>query len=426
MKEYRTPKGTQDILPTEVAKWHKVEELIYSVCYYYGYNELRTPIFEDTGVFKRENDSSDMVNKEMYTFSPNGEDSYTLRPEGTAGIVRSFVQHKLYGTGELPAKLYYLGPMFRHERPQKGRYRQFVQFGIENIGVKSPLIDAEMIALGVSVVKGLGLSQVKVLINTLGDKNSRDDYREKLKEYFKDSVSELCGDCQRRFVQNPLRLLDCKVDGTNPIMKSVPLMKNSLTDDSSKYFEQVLNALDSLSIEYEIDDKLVRGLDYYTDTVFEVVSTHPESGAQATVFAGGRYDNLVEYFGGPSLSGVGFAMGLERLLILAEAEGVALVDDEGKDVYVMSLGEVGSVPLEIAIECRANGYKAEFNCQPRGLKAQFKAVDRHNAKVAIIVGEEELKDNKVNVKNTMTGEQVTVNIEDVIITIDSILNAEDK
>jgi len=424
MKEYRTPKGTQDILPLETKKWLMVEELIRSLCYYYGYDEIRTPIFEDTGVFKRENDSSDMVNKEMYTFSVNGKDSLTLRPEGTAGVVRSFVQHKLYANSDLPVKLYYLGPMFRHEQPQKGRYRQFNQFGIENIGCKSPIVDAEVIALGYSIVKVLGLSQVKVLINTLGDEQTRNNYRTVLKDYFKDTVEELCPDCQRRYEQNPLRILDCKVDHEHPKMAGVPSMTDSLNEESKAYFDEVLRSLEALEIPYEIDDKLVRGLDYYTHTVFEVVSVHPQSGSQATIFGGGRFDELVKYFGGPDMSGVGFAFGIERLLILAEAEQISLIEDETKDVYIMSLGEVGTKPLELASECRANGYTTEFNILPRSLKAQFKSVDRFKAKVAVIVGEEELANNQVNIKNTSNGEQVTVSFDEMIDTVERIIEGE--
>ena len=418
MENYQTPRGTQDLLPEATRKWQAVEDLIRNICDVYGYDEIRTPVFEDTRVFKRENDSSDMVNKEMYTFSVHGEDSLTLRPEGTAGVVRSFVQHKMYGRNEMPAKLYYMGEMFRYERPQKGRYRQFNQFGIENIGVKSPMIDAEVIALGYSIVKALGLSQVKVLINTLGDDESRKNYRAALKEHFKDHVSELCEDCQRRYEQNPLRLLDCKVDHDHPSMKTVPSLQDYLTPESREYFEQVLASLDALEIPYEIDDKLVRGLDYYTHTVFEVVSTHPESGSQATVFAGGRYDGLVEYFGGPEMSGVGFAMGLERLMILAEAEQVELAKEEGLDVYVMALGNVGTLPLQLATECRAAGYRTEFNLVPRSLKAQFKSVDRHHTKVAVICGESEATEHKVNVKFIEQQKQITIDQDDLINTLD--------
>ena len=415
---YQTPRGTYDILPDEIYKWHDVEDKIRNIAEKYCYEEIRTPYFESTGVFARENDSSDMVNKEMYSFM-SGEESYNLRPEGTAGVIRSFDQHKFYGSMELPAKFYYVGPMFRHERPQKGRQRQFTQFGVENIGVKSPEIDAETIALGVSIIKSLGIQSYKVLINTLGDDASRSAYREALKAHFKDHLDELCGDCHRRYEQNPLRILDCKVDHDNPIVQSAPQLSDYLNEESKEYFQRVLNALDALGIPYEIDNRLVRGLDYYTHTVFEVVSTRKDSGAQATVFAGGRYDHLVEYFGGPELSGMGFAIGLERLLMLATEEGYEFTLPKELDAYVISLGNVGSTPLVIANKLRDKGYKCEVNMTARSLKAQFKSADRNKAKYIIILGEDELKEGVVNLKNTATREQVTVSIDDIEKQIES-------
>ena len=415
---YQTPRGTYDILPDEIYKWHDVEDKIRNIAEKYCYEEIRTPYFESTGVFARENDSSDMVNKEMYSFV-SGDESYTLRPEGTAGVIRSFDQHKFYGSMELPAKFYYVGPMFRHERPQKGRQRQFTQFGVENIGVKSPEIDAETIALGVSIIKSLGIQSYKVLINTLGDDASRSAYREALKAHFKDHLDELCGDCHRRYEQNPLRILDCKVDHDNPIVQSAPQLSDYLNEESKEYFQRVLNALDALGIPYEIDNRLVRGLDYYTHTVFEVVSTRKDSGAQATVFAGGRYDHLVEYFGGPELSGMGFAIGLERLLMLATEEGYEFTLPKELDAYVISLGNVGSTPLVIANKLRDKGYKCEVNMTARSLKAQFKSADRNKAKYIIILGEDELKEGVVNLKNTATREQVTVSIDDIEKQIES-------
>lgn len=418
MKKYQNARGTVDLLPNEIGKWQTIRKLIDDMCFVYGYKEIQTPMFEDTGVFKREHDTSDMVTKEMYTFSKNGVDSLTLRPEGTAGVVRSFVQHKMYGNQELPAKLYYVGPMFRYERPQKGRQRQFHQFGVENIGVKSPLVDAETIALGYSVVKALGLSHVKVLINTLGDEASRKNYDVALREHFKEEQHNLCSDCKRRYEVNPLRILDCKVDHEKESIKHAPKMDDYLTEESKQYFNEVKQALDALDIPYEVEPSLVRGLDYYTHTVFEVVSTHPESGAQATIFGGGRYDGMVEYFGGPSLSGVGFAIGMERLLILAEAEQVDLNKHVEADVYVMSLGEVGNVPLVVTSQLRANGYYTEYNIEPRSLKAQFKSVDRFKAKVVVIVGQDELKEHKVSVKDIASQKQVQCDIDELIHYVD--------
>ena len=394
---YQTPRGTYDILPEEIAAWHDAEEKIRRITELYRYREIRTPYFEDTKVFKRENDSSDMVNKEMYTFAM-GQESYTLRPEGTAGVIRAFDQHKLYGAMELPARFWYLGAMFRHERPQKGRQRQFTQFGIENIGAKSPELDAETIAIGYDIVKAMDISSVKVLINTLGDDESRAAYREALKQHFAPYLSELCGDCQRRYEQNPLRILDCKVDHDKDCMKTAPKLSEYLNEESRAYFDQVLRCLDELGIPYEIDERLVRGLDYYTHTVFEVVSTRPDSGAQATVFAGGRYDHFVSYYGGPDLSGIGFAIGMERLIALAKEEGHAFKEEPACAAYVIGLGQVGSTVLKTVQDLRRAGIVAEGNMVPRSLKAQFKSADRSGAKFTVIIGEDEVRNGTCNVK----------------------------
>ncbi len=411
---YQTPRGTYDILPEEMNAWHDVEAVIREKTQLYRYQEIRTPYFETTNVFARENDSSDMVNKEMYTFKM-GNDSYTLRPEGTAGVIRAFDQHKLYGSMEMPGRFYYMGAMFRHERPQKGRQRQFTQFGVENIGVKSPEVDAETIALGYDIVKAMGISSVKVCINTLGDDASREAYRAALKEHFAPHLDELCGDCHRRFEQNPLRILDCKVDHDKECMQNAPKLSEYLNEESKDYFNRVLAALDALGIPYEIDEKLVRGLDYYTHTVFEVVSTRPDSGAQATIFAGGRYDHFVEYYGGPEMSGIGFAIGLERLISLAREEGHVFPEEAPVDAYVIGLGDVNKDVLKIVQDFRHAGFVAEGNLVKRGLKAQFKSADRRNAKYIVIIGEDEVKNNQVNVKKD--GEQQTIPADQLIATI---------
>ena len=409
---YQTPRGTYDILPDEVNRWHDVERVIAEMTKRYRYQEIRTPYFEATSVFARENDSSDMVNKEMYTFTM-GSDSYTLRPEGTAGVIRAFDQHKLYGSMELPARFYYMGAMFRHERPQKGRQRQFTQFGVENIGIKSPEMDAETIALGYDIVKAMGISSVKVCINTLGDDESRSAYRNALKEYFAPYLDELCPDCHRRYEQNPLRILDCKVDHDQPFLKGAPKISDYLTPDAKEYFDRVLAALDAIGIPYEIDERLVRGLDYYTHTVFEVVSTRPDSGAQATIFGGGRYDHFVEYYGGPEMSGIGFAIGLERLISLAADEGYPFHQEDGLDVYVIGLGEVSRNVLQVVQQLRHDGFVAEGNLVQRGLKAQFKSADRKKAKYIVIIGEQEATDGTVNFKVAGEKEQVSLKVEEV-------------
>ncbi len=413
---YQTPRGTYDILPDEMNRWHHTEEVIRETTKRYRYREIRTPYFEETKVFKRENDSSDMVNKEMYTFDM-GTHSYTLRPEGTAGVIRSFDQHKLYGSMEMPGRFYYLGAMFRHENPQKGRQRQFTQFGIENIGAKSPELDAETIALGYDIVKQMGISSIKVCINTLGDDASRAAYRTALKEYFQPHLEELCGDCHRRYEQNPLRILDCKVDHDKECMHAAPKLADYLNEESKNYFNRVLACLDALEIPYEVDDHLVRGLDYYTHTVFEVVSTRPDSGGQATIFAGGRYDHFVEYYGGPGMSGIGFAIGMERLINLAAEEGHDFGDENSCDVYVIGLGDVGASVLKTVQQLRHAGYSAEANLVQRSLKAQFKSVDRNHARYVVILGEDEVKNNTMNIKNISDKSQVTIKQEELLETL---------
>ena len=413
---YQTPRGTYDILPEEMNMWHSVEKVLQDVSKRYHYQEIRTPYFESTSVFKRENDSSDMVNKEMYTFEV-GDNSFTLRPEGTAGIIRAFDQHKLYGAMELPARFYYVGSMFRHERPQKGRQRQFTQYGIENIGVKSPEIDAETIAVGYDILKELGIQSAKVLINTLGDDASRNAYRKALEEYFRPHINNLCTDCQRRLEVNPLRILDCKVDRDNDVIRNAPKISDYLNEESKEYFNKVLAALDALNIPYEIDEKLVRGLDYYTETVFEFVSTRDDSGAQDAVFGGGRYDHFVSYFGGPDLSGIGFAIGLERLIALAKEDGFEPDESNDADVYVIGLGDVNKNVLQVMNTLRKAGYVTDGNLQERSLKAQFKSADRTNAKYIVILGEDEVKRNEVNIKKAGAQDQTTVSLDELVNTI---------
>ena len=419
--KYQVPRGTQDIMGDDISLWQQAERIIRDQCARYGYQEIRTPVFEHTEVFKFQNDSSDMVTKEMYTFLDSGERSLTLRPEGTKGVIRAFVEHKLYGNpAELPAKLFYMGPMFRYERPQKGRYRQFHQFGVEAIGAKSPLLDAECIALGYDIAKAMGIKKVKILINTLGDDESRDAYRNALRDHFRPYLDELCADCKRRFELNPLRILDCKVDRDHPSFASAPAINDYLNEPSKKYFEEVLAALDDLGIPYQIDSRLVRGLDYYSNTVFEAV---PEdaTGQQAAVFAGGQYDGLVEHFGGGSLPGVGFGMGIERMIDLAVEEGGIKSETRSADVYVISMGNVGSYALKATETLRKEGFSVETDYQGRSLKAQFKASDRLRARAIVIIGEDEYTNRLAVVKNTDTKEQVTVPIEQLTETVKGFL-----
>ncbi len=417
-------KGTYDILPEDYPKFDRVETLFRHFLDLYGYREMKTPVFENTGVFQKENETSDMVSKEMYTFSMNEKDSLTLRPEGTAGIIRSFVENKMYGSQELPVKLGYIEEMFRHERPQKGRQRQFTQMGVENIGNKSPLIDAETIALGYFFIRTLGIKGIKVLVNTLGDAASRVNYKNALEAYFEPHSEELCYDCQQRLHKNPLRILDCKIDHDNEAVKNAPKMREFLTPESSEYFKKVLAYLDALEIPYEVDDKLVRGLDYYTDTVFEVVSTNEQSGSQATIFGGGRYDNLVSSMGGPELSGIGFAIGVERLLILAEAEGIFEEYKRDTDVYVIDMTKGSEYALRVASLLRNNSYKTELNVYERSMKAQFKSSDRFNAKFSLIIGEDEVKENSVSLKDNRNRKQYVVKTDELIDELDKLMEEE--
>ena len=410
---YQTVKGTYDILPDQFEKRRRLKSAFKYTVESYGYRLMETPIFEYAGVFKKENDTSDMVTKEMYTFSPNGKDELTLRPEGTAGIVRSLIQNKLYASSE-PVKLAYMGEMFRHERPQKGRQRQFTQLGIENIGEKSPLIDAEVIALAYSFIDFCGLENLKVLINTLGDSESRIAYSRALKEYFEQYRNELCFDCQNRLDKNPLRILDCKIDRESDIVKNAPKMHDYLSESSKAYFEEVKKYLDSVNIPYEIDDSLVRGLDYYTDTVFELVSTNENAGSQATVLAGGRYDELVSQMGGPAMSGIGFACGLERLCLMADEENKEETDYSLPcDFYIIDMARGSELSFKTARKLRDELFNVELNYYERSMKSQFKSAERHKARYIIIIGEDEVKDNRLTIKDTVNRSQISVNYDEL-------------
>lgn len=414
---YQTVKGTYDILPSEMLKFEKVNTLFKHFLDLYGFKLMKTPVLENTKVFAKDNDTSDMVTKEMYTFTTSSGDSLTLRPEGTAGIIRSFIQNKMYAN-ELPVKLAYIEEMFRHERPQKGRQRQFTQLGVEAIGEKSPMIDAEVIALGYFFIKALGLKSIKVCINTLGDSDSRIAYKKALEEYFRSYESELCEDCKNRLSKNPLRILDCKIDHEKEFIKNAPCIYDFLTDEAKTYFEKVQAYLKKLEIPYEIDSSLVRGLDYYTDTVFEVISTHSESGSQSTIFGGGRYDGLVEELGGPAMSGIGFAIGEERLIILGDAEGIFDDGETGLDSYVIDMTDGSPYALEVASIIRANAYSCEVNFTKRSMKSQFKSCERKKARFIIIIGEDEVKDEVVTVKDTSDQSQVIVKLDELIDYLD--------
>ena len=410
---YKAPRGTVDILPAQSGKWQELEQLLRTICANYNVKEIRTPIFELTELFNRAvGDTTDVVSKEMYTFEDRKGRSMTLRPEGTAGIARAYVENKLYGMPEKLQKVYYMGPMFRYERPQNGRQRQFHQFGVEMLGVESPYVDVECMLMAVTVVKALGLKNIQLHINTLGDQGSRDAYREALQNHFQPVLNELCHDCQVRYEKNPLRILDCKVDKNHPMMKTAPKTIDYLTDSAKAHFEKVCALLDDLEIDYVVDPNLVRGLDYYSHTVFEIISDDPKLGAGSTVGGGGRYNGLVEELGGPQTPGVGFAFGMERLMI---ALGDDHEDEEGLDVYIMPLGsEAKDLAMQIMTMLRANGFTCDMDQCDRGLKGQFKSADRFHAHFSMIIGDEEVQKEVVNMKCNHTKEQVEVPLENIV------------
>jgi len=329
----QAPRGTYDVLPDQSAKWQEVEQKINDLCRLYQYKEIRTPIFEHTELFQRGvGDTTDIVQKEMYTFQDRGDRSLTLRPEGTASVVRSYVENKLFGMPDQPVKLFYTGPMFRYERPQAGRMRQFVQFGVEAIGSKDPAIDAEVISLAMEVYRSVGLKQLRLVINSLGDTESRITHKEALIKHFEPSINEFCNDCQTRLEKNPLRILDCKVDRNHPLMATAPSLTDYLNDESRAYFEEVQSYLSSMDIEFVVDPNLVRGLDYYNHTAFEIMSDAEGFGAITTLAGGGRYNGLVEDLGGPDSPGIGFAMSIERLLLALEMEKVVIGQSNNLEV----------------------------------------------------------------------------------------------
>lgn len=412
----QSPRGTQDLLPGKVELWQYIEEKVRTVCSQYNYKEIRTPMFESTELFKRGvGETTDIVQKEMYTLEQKGKDSLTLRPEGTASAVRAYVQHKLFGAAEQPTKLYYMGPMFRYERPQAGRFRQFSQFGVEVLGSDDPSIDAEVISLAVDFYQSFGLKKIKVVLNSLGDKESRMAHREALVNHFKPSIHEFCSDCQNRIEKNPLRVLDCKKDREHELMKSAPAITEYLNEFSQDYFTKVKSYLDACGIEYVVDPNLVRGLDYYYHTVFEIMSDAEGFGAITTLSGGGRYTGLVEQIGGPDTPGVGFGVGLDRLINALDAEGIEVEIENKLDCYLVSMGEAAKLAsMKLLREARNAGLHCDKDYQDRKMKAQFKSADRNNARFVGILGDDELAKGIIMVKELATGKQEEVAIEEFV------------
>lgn len=413
---YQRPKGTSDILPGESAKWQYVEETARQMFRNYRYEEIRTPIFEHFEVISRSvGDTTDIVSKEMYDFYDKGDRHITLRPEGTAPIVRAFVENKLFGPEfAKPYKVFYNGPMFRYERPQKGRLRQFHQIGVEAFGSENPVTDVETMAMAMAFFNQLGVKEIRLVINSLGDKESRQAYRQALIDYLTPHLSELSEDSQRRLHENPLRVLDSKDPRDKQFVADAPSILDYLSPKAETHFTQVKEMLDALQIPYEVDSNMVRGLDYYTHTIFEIMSDAKGMGAQATICAGGRYNQLVEELGGPETPGFGFAMGVERILLVLDAEKVTLPSLNELDVYVVALGEETNVEaLKIVESIRQAGFSCDRDVMGRKAKAQFKSADKAGAKLVITLGETELAEGMINIKAMATHEEQRIPLEKI-------------
>lgn len=412
------PRGTKDILPDAIAFWRYVETAARDICSLYAYQEIRTPIFEHTELFLRGiGETTDIVEKEMYTFNDRGGRSITLRPENTAAVVRSFLEHKMYADSQ-PVKLFYIGPMFRYDRPQAGRLRQFHQFGVEAISSKGPAIDAEIIILAVRFFQKLGLTDLKLYINSVGCPQCRPLYRTKLQDYLRSHYSELCEDCQSRFERNPMRILDCKNERCGVIAKDAPQLTECLCNDCAGHFTGLQKFLAASEIEYRLNPRLVRGLDYYTKTAFEI--QYAPLGAQSAVCGGGRYDGLIEECGGESTPGIGFAIGVERVLLALEKQQLLPKLDNSLSVFVAPIGaESQASAFSLLIKLRQAGISADMDYMSRSIKAQMKLANKYAARYVAIIGEEEAAQNKVMLKNMESGEQQLVDFSQVVSKLQS-------
>ncbi|MEA4828876.1 MAG: histidine--tRNA ligase [Enterococcus thailandicus] len=420
---FQRPKGTNDILPGESEKWQFIEETARLLFRDYQYNEMRTPIFEHYEVISRSvGDTTDIVSKEMYDFYDKGDRHVTLRPEGTAPIVRSFVEHKLFGPEfAKPYKTFYMGPMFRYERPQKGRLRQFHQIGVEAFGSDNPATDVESMAMALDFFKQLGITQIRLVINSLGDQETRQAYRQALIDYLEPVENELSEDSKRRLHQNPLRVLDSKDKRDRKFVVDAPSILDYLSESAKKHFETVTTMLDAIEITYEIDSNMVLGLDYYTHTIFEIMSDAPKMGAQATICAGGRYDRLVEELGGPETPAFGFAMGIERILLTMEAEEVVIPALNELDAYVVGIGEATNLEaLKVVQAIRNFGFSADRDVMNRKAKAQFKTADKANAKLVLVLGEDELSNQTINVKSMADRKEKSFSLQEIYQRFDEV------
>ena len=419
---YYKVKGTYDVLPSEANHWIALENYVRKLFKTYNYGEIRTPIMEYAQVIHRETELSDMVTKETYNFKDKANRYLTLRPEGTAGVIRSYVENKLYATPGV-TKLYYIGPNFRYERPQRGRFRQFMQFGCEVLGSNEPTIDAEVIELAYQTIFQLGLKQVSVQVNSLGDDASKAAYRKALVEYLTPFKDQLSKDSKIRLEQNPLRILDSKASEDIEILKNAPLPQDYLNEASKKHFEAVLSLLDSMHIPYEVNKKLVRGLDYYAHTVFEIHATIKGFGAQNALGGGGRYQNLVKELGGPDTPGIGYAFGMERLLDALNQEGIELADQATMDVYFITFDDASkNQAMKLQHLLRTQFISSDMDHLARGFKQQLKEALRYEAKYLVIIGEDELKNNIIQLKNTKTEIQEVISTDKLLDTLKERLN----
>lgn len=418
------PKGTIDLYDKEANIWRMVEEVVTKVMNNYNYNYIRTPLFESSELFHRSvGESSDIVTKETYDFKDRGDRDLTLRPEGTAGVVRSYIENKMYSKSDL-TKVYYFGTMYRYERPQKGRNREFSQYGVEVLGGNDSMIDALVIALSYNILKELGLYSIVVKINSLGNNTTRNNYKEALVKYLDKSIDKLCDDCQNRIKTNPLRILDCKIDKDSDVLKNAPKMNDYLDKPSSERFNKVLEYLDILGIKYEVDSNVVRGLDYYNDTVFEIEDLNIK-GSQKVLCGGGRYDNLVKELDGPDTPAFGFATGIERVVSAIKEETIDKVDNT-IDLYLLYVNEIEKkYGIYLTQELRNKGYKVELNYEDRSLKSQFKSVDRLNPKYSCVLNSEELDNNEITIKDNINKSSETISLDAIIYYLEEKLVDED-
>ena len=406
--EVQAPKGTKDMLPQDAYKWHFVENKFRERAKFYGMREIRTPMFEHTDLFLRGvGDTTDIVQKEMYTFNDKGNRSITLKPEGTAPVVRAFIENRLFNEAQ-PTKLYYAIPCFRYENVQKGRLRQFHQFGTEVFGSKEPSMDAEVIAFAMEFLKSLGLKSLSLNINNLGCPNCRPKYNEALKKFLEENYDDLCGLCQSRFEKNPMRILDCKNKNCGEITKNAPIILDYMCEECDTHFTEVKKYLDALNIPYTVDPGIVRGLDYYTKTIFEILND------DFTVCGGGRYDRLIEQLGGPEMPAVGFGLGIERLLLTLQNEGIEIPNEGLYDLYIGARGEDGKLAsFKLANALRTRGIKTEINHMGRSLKAEMKYANKIGAKFTVVLGDDELQTGNAKFKRMSDGEQFEVNLNNI-------------